>query len=156
MINKVKFLSVILCAPLLAGCATMAKEPTAMSHKYMTPDKSHVVYQFTMHTGAPNTPQQTVTIIYNKVLGFKHPVVSVDGQTKTASEEFKASVMAIFGGVASAAVGGHYQLLAAEAKCPKDSLCGTLVQVQNTAGAAADSSAESSSDSDSSADAEIN
>lgn len=140
----------LVCALSLAGCATMANEPTATSHSFVakSPAGAHLGIQMTMHTGVANTPQQTIMLVYNE--HNKSPIAIVEGQTKTMSEELTAQFLSIFGGIATgattAAIGGGYVLAAAEANCPPGTLCGTLVQVQNTAGASADAAADSSSD----------
>lgn len=122
----------------LAGCATVP--PTAVSHQHTSSDGVHWAVQITMHSGVPNTPQQTVMIVYNKF--SKVPIATVDGQTKPLGEKLFDDLVSILAASTPAAIGGNYALLAAEANCPPGTLCGTLVQVQNTAGAQADADSE--------------
>lgn len=138
-----RLLSLVLVAPLLTACATMGK-PIAVSHDYVTPDAKHWSIQISMHSGVPNTPQQTVMIVYSTF--SKTPVAIIEGQTKTMSEELMASVIQAVTNFGTAGITGNFMLQAAQADCPVGSLCGTLVQVQNTAGASADAAADSTSD----------
>lgn len=141
-----RLLSIAVCALPLAACATL---PSARSHQYVAQSSAgtHLGLQITMHTGVANTPQQTVMLIYRQ--DSKTPIAIVEGQTKAMSEELMAQVINIFGGVATgataAAISGGYMLQAAQVNCPPGTLCGTLVQIQNTAGATAGAEAESSS-----------
>jgi starvation-inducible outer membrane lipoprotein len=121
----------------LAGCATT---PSAMSHRHMTEDGSHQAFQITMHTGVPGTPQQTVMLVYNK--SGATPVAVIEGQTKTIDEKLWDDLIQLVSTAGPAVITGHYILRAAEANCPTGALCGTLVQVQNVAGASAGSEAK--------------
>lgn len=135
-----KFFALALLTLLLAGCTTLAKEPVAVSHSYVTPEKDFWSTQITMHTGVPSTPQQTVMIVYSKF--SKTPIITVSGQTKTMSEDLWDKVFNAVTTFGAAGINGSFVLKAAEAGCPPGTICGTLVQVQNSAGAqaAADSS----------------
>lgn len=135
--------TIVLCALPLAGCATLGGQPMAVSHDYVTPDAKHWAVQISMHTGMSNTPQQTVMIIYNQA--SRTPIAIVEGQTKTMSEELMGQVINAVTSFGTAGITGNFLLQAAQADCPPGSLCGTLVQVQNSAGASADSSADASS-----------
>lgn len=141
MISTIKtLLGVAFLSLVLAGCAT---NPRAMSHQHFTEDGQYRAVQISMHTGVANTPQQTVMIVYNRV--DPRPIAVINGQTKILGEKLFDDLVKVIGTAGSAFIGGNYMLQAAEAKCPAGTLCGTLVQVQNTAGANAGSTASSSS-----------
>ena len=141
-----KVIVAIVCALSLAACATL---PSATSHQVVAQSSAgtHLGLQITMHTGVANTPQQTVMLVYRQ--DSKTPIAIVEGQTKTMSEELMTQVIGIFGGMATGAtaatISGGYVLQAAQANCPPGTLCGTLIQIQNTAGANAGADAEATS-----------
>jgi hypothetical protein len=121
---------VIGCSLSLAACGA---EPIAVSHQHVTEDGSHWSVQITMYTGVPNTPVQTVMVIYNQ---YNHaPIAMVSGQSKPMGEQLVSDLLAVVASVGPAAVTGKYILRAAEAECPTGTLCGTLVQVNASAGA---------------------
>jgi hypothetical protein len=122
----------------LSACTS---EPIAVSHEHVTADGSHWSLQITMHTGVPNTPVQTVMVVYNQ---FSHePVAIVSGQTKPLAEKLVDDLVNLVASVGPAAVTGKYILRAAEAECPPETLCGTLVQVSSSAGANANADSSS-------------
>ncbi|MBY0538459.1 hypothetical protein K2P47_03630 [Patescibacteria group bacterium] len=88
-----------------------------------------------MSTGVSGTPVQTVMIVYNKY--SKVPLAIVQGNTLRLSDRLLDAVLNLGPNI----VTGKYILKAAQAECPVGTLCGTLVQVQNTAGAEAGSTA---------------
>lgn len=129
-----KALSTLAClvSLALAGCATT---PTAVSHQHTSSDGVHWAVQITMHTGVPNTPQQTLMVVYNKF--SKAPIATIEGQTAVLSEKLWDDLISIVSTSGSAVIGGHYALQVAKANCPPGTVCGTIVQVQNSAGAQA-------------------
>jgi len=130
----------VLCAGLLtSACAT---EPMSQSHSHVTADKRHWGVQIAMHTGVPNTPIQTVMVVYNKY--SKSPIAVVNGQTKPLGEKLFDDMLSLVGNVGAAGITGKYILKASQAECPPTALCGTLVQVNNSAGANADSTSSAS------------
>lgn len=109
--------------------------PIAESHQLVTPDGSHKMIQVTMSTGVYGTPTQTVLAMYNK---YSHtPIALVEGQSK----RFSAELVAAFLALGPSILHGEYKILAEEAGCPPGTICGTLIQVSNTAGANADAGA---------------
>ena len=129
----------------LAGCATTG-EPFATSHTYDSPDGMHRGFQITMRTGVPNTPQQTVLVLYNRYQTT--PIAVVDGQTKVINEKLWDDIVKITTSLGTAAVAGGFAIEAAKAgvDCPHvTQLCGTLVQVATQAGANANSTSSASS-----------
>lgn len=121
---------------LLGGCTTT---PTAMSHQHISPDGTHWAFQIAMHSGILNTPRQTVMIVYNK--WSRKPIAIVEGQTKPIGEKLFDDILTLINTAGASAITGNYLLQAAKVDCPPGTLCGTLVQVQNTAGASAESAA---------------
>jgi len=123
------------------GCATT--KPLATSHSYVSPDKMHMGFQISMHTGVPNTPIQTVMVVYHKY--DKKPIAIVNGQTKTMDEKLFDDLLEIAKHFGAAAITGGFMIEAAKSgvDCPVAEICGTLVQVANQAGANADSTANS-------------
>lgn len=136
-----KRLVTILVMSTVAMTSACATEPMSVSHQHVTPDKSHWSVQIAMHTGVPNTPIQTVMVLYNKYQ--KTPIATVSGQTKPLGEKLADDFLHLASTAGVAAIAGRYILKAAEADCPTQALCGTLVQVSNQAGANADSTATS-------------
>lgn len=125
--------AILLASTLLSACATT---PMARSHQHVTPDKSHWAVQVTMHSGVYNTPTQTVMVLYNKY--SRKPIAVVEGQSK----ELSAQLVDAFLALGPSMVMGEYLIKAEKLSCPAGTLCGTLVQVNNSAGASAGSSAE--------------
>lgn len=140
MIQKILMAVAMSSTLVVSGCATLAK-PIATSHEYVTPDGQHWAVQIAMHSGVPGAPVETITIVYNK--WSKTPVTVISAHSKILSEELTAQVLNAVASFGVAGITGNFMLAAARAECPPGTLCGTLVQVQNTAGAqaAADSSA---------------
>ena len=132
-------LAVVGVALFTSACATT---PTSTSHQHVTADKRHWGVQIAMHTGVPNTPIQTVMVVYNKY--SKTPIAIVNGQTKPLGEKLFDDMLGLIGSVGAASITGNYILKASEAECPATSLCGTLVQIENSAGANAGSTATAS------------
>ena len=120
----------------LSACATA---PLATSHQHVTEDGRHWAVQVTMSTGVPGTPVQTAMLVYNKY--SKKPQVIVSGNTLLLGDRLLDAVLALGPSI----VAGEYHIKTAEVDCPAGTLCGTLVQVQNSAGASAEAGAESSS-----------
>ena len=138
MFQRKRFATLAVVGSMLftSACATA---PTADSHQHVTADKRHWGVQITMHTGVPNTPRQTVMVVYNKY--SKTPIAIVNGQTKPLGEKLFDDLLGLVGSVGAASITGNYILRASEAECPATALCGTLVQVSNEAGANAGSTA---------------
>jgi hypothetical protein len=128
----------------VTGCATVG-EPRAFSHTYESPDGMHMGFQLSMHTGLPNTPQQTIMVVYNKYQTT--PIAMVNGQTKTFEEQLGADILQAATSLGTAAIAGGFAVQAARENvdCPHATICGTLVQVANQAGATAGAAAEASS-----------
>ena len=133
-----RFLTVPVMSTVLFISACGSTEPMSKSHSLVTPDQSHWAVQISMYSGIRNTPIQTVMVVYNKF--NKTPIATVSGQTKPLSEKLADDLLNLISSIGPAAITGRYILEAAESECPPTALCGTLVQVSNSAGAAADSS----------------
>lgn len=139
MLNRFKFTAMVLSVGLLGACAS---EPMSVGHDYKTSDGFHWAVQISMHTGVPNTPIQTLMVLYNKTQ--RTPIATISGQTKPLGEKLAEDLLHLVSRVGAAAITGQYILKAAKAECPPEALCGTLVQVSNQAGANADSSSSAS------------
>ncbi len=126
-----KTLLALMCAASLSAC--VGGVPIATSHELVTPDRQHWAVQMSMWTGVQGTPVQTIMIVYNKF--EKKPIATVQGSTLVLSDRLLDAVLALGPNF----VTGKYILKAAQADCPTGTLCGTLVQVQNSAGATAGS-----------------
>lgn len=136
MVNRSKIIMATVSAIFLGACST---EPLSTSHSHVTADETHWGVQISMHTGVSNTPIQTVMVLYNKYQ--RTPIATVSGQTKPLGEKLADDMLRLVSSVGPAAIAGNYILRAAKAECPSGSLCGTLVQVSNQAGANAGSTA---------------
>ena len=79
-------------------------------------------------------------IVYNK--WDKKPIAFAQGQTLSLEDDLADKLVTLAASMGSAAIGGSFMLQAAKADCPSQTLCGTLVQVQNSAGALAEAGAE--------------
>jgi len=83
-------------------------------------------------------------VVYNKY--SKTPIAIVNGQTKPLGEKLFDDLLGLVGSVGAASITGNYILKASESECPATTLCGTLVQVENSAGANAGSTATATQD----------
>lgn len=129
-----KSIILALCGALSLGAC--ANEPIAVSHELVTKDRSHWAVQISMHSGVAGSPVQTVMIVYNKF--SKKPQAIVSGNSLTLSDQLFQAIL----NLGPAIVTGNYILKAAKIECPAGTLCGTLVQVTNQAGANAAAGAE--------------
>jgi hypothetical protein len=121
----------LLLLPLLFAVTACVKPPIAESHQHVTADGSHWAVQISMHSGVQGTPTQTVMVVYNK---YQHaPIATVNGQTKIFSDKLVDALLAL----GPAIVHGQYAIRAAEINCPPGTLCGTLIDISNQAGASA-------------------
>jgi len=132
MFMKFLWLTMLLA---LSACAT---PPMSASHTHDTPDGTHRAIQISMHSGVYNTPVQTVMLVYNK--WSASPVAVVEGQSLTLSAQLATELLALGPSI----VNGEYRIMAEEKACPAGTICGTLVQVSNVAGAEAGANSQSS------------
>lgn len=132
--NLMKITLGVALAATLSACAAA---PIAVSHQQVTSDGRHWAVQMTMSTGVAGSPVQTVMLVYNQY--SKEPRAIVSGNSLRLSDQLFQAVL----NLGPSIVAGEYHLAAERINCPAGTLCGTLVQVQNTAGATADADSES-------------
>ena len=129
-----RFAAVLLIPLMVSACDT---PPIATSHAHDTADGSHRGVQITMQSGVYGSPTQTVLVIYNNWNPL--PIATVTGQSKRLDAQLVDALL----NLGPAIVTGQYRIKAEEVGCPPGTLCGTLVQVSNQAGAEVDVSATS-------------
>jgi hypothetical protein len=132
MFLMVRRVGAVLALLFLTACVSA---PMSTSHQHDTADGTHRGVQISMHSGVMGTPVQTVMLVYSR--WNSQPVAIVSGQSLQLGDRLLDALLDLGPSI----VTGEYLIRADDSDCPPGSLCGTLVQVNSSAGANANADA---------------